>query len=107
METHTYPHLPSKSNTIHLSLFHNVRNSTSLRSRLITAATSNDPTEQAAVNFAFIDAKTIACKEQLLNACVLAILAEESGNLKTRTVHSEVLWTLMPGTNVRSDWYRD
>lgn len=98
METHTYPHLNS---TIHFALFHDVRNAADVRSRIIAASKEAEDSEaQRAVNFAFIDARVIASREQLLNACVLAVLAGQNGSLRTRTVHSEVLWMLMPGTNV-------
>ncbi|CAO1629040.1 unnamed protein product [Sympodiomycopsis kandeliae] len=101
METHTYPHFPSGSNTIHLSVWHEVTNSDQIKQNLISVSKlASDSPEQQSMNFAFIDGKNITSRDQLLNACHLAIIAAEEGNMKTKTLHSEVLWNLMPGSNI-------
>lgn len=122
METHTFPYFDDSLSTVHISLFHHVRNAAELRSQLIAASQlpPNDP-EQVALNFAFIDAKVIASRQQLLNACLQVLIygqrgidsavkagssnpsAASAGSFRTKTVHSEILWALMPGHNVRVD----
>lgn len=56
--------------------------------------------ERAAVNFAFIDARLVTSKMMLETAIHQALLAEEQGALKTKYIHSEILWFLNPGNNI-------
>ncbi|POY74106.1 hypothetical protein BMF94_2918 [Rhodotorula taiwanensis] len=89
--------------TVHLCLFE-VSNAAELRSRLVTASQLPDDDrgdeERAAVDFAFIDAKMITSRLHALTAVQQALLARSDGTLKTKTIHSEVLWMLEPGSNI-------
>ncbi|KPV77462.1 uncharacterized protein RHOBADRAFT_51312 [Rhodotorula graminis WP1] len=99
----TYP-LPHHQATVHLALFHPIHNAAALRSRLVSASTlAQDEAgnrERAAVDFAFVDARMITSRLHLLTAVQQALLAQADGALKTKTLHSEVLWMLEPGTNI-------
>ncbi|KAI8984890.1 CGI-121-domain-containing protein [Trametes punicea] len=103
METFRYSHLPSESSTVHIALFTNVSNSAALRSRIVRASQLDGPdgdTEREAINFAFIDARLICSLLHLQTAIYQAILAHTQGSLRTKTVHSEILWALNPTNNI-------
>ncbi|KAH8105411.1 CGI-121-domain-containing protein [Cristinia sonorae] len=103
MQSFTYSHFPEHLSTVHVALFSNVSNTAQLKQRLVSAATMPGPEgeqERAAVNFAFIDARLICSFLHLQTAIYQAILADVQGALRTRTVHSEVLWALSPSTNI-------
>ncbi|KZO92030.1 CGI-121-domain-containing protein, partial [Calocera viscosa TUFC12733] len=101
MESYPYPHLGL---TFHLALFTSLSAPSALLQRLIHAstlpATSEGNAARAAVNFAFIDAAMVSSKLALLTAAYQACLAEWDGAMKTKSVHSEVLWCLSPGRNI-------
>ncbi|BGP54764.1 hypothetical protein JCM8202_003272 [Rhodotorula sphaerocarpa] len=98
----SYP-LPYAQSTAYLSLYA-VRNAAELRSRLVAASQLPDDErgneERRAVDFAFVDAKMITSRLHALTAVQQALLARADGTLKTKTVHSEVLWMLEPGSNI-------
>jgi len=122
METFAYPHF---SSTVHVALFVHVTNSAKLRARIIRASTLDGVEGQAereAVNFAFVDARlvrhclcTIVWTLRLRvtatqvtsilhiqTAITQALLAAVQNALRTKTVHSEVIWALNPSNNVSS-----
>ncbi|CEQ40545.1 SPOSA6832_02185 [Sporobolomyces salmonicolor] len=100
----TYP-LDHTGTIVHLALFTGIKNAAALRQRLVHASTlpddDNGTAERAAVDFAFIDAAMITSRLHVLTAIHQALLARSQGVLKTKTLHSEVIWMLEPGTNVR------
>jgi EKC/KEOPS complex subunit CGI121/TPRKB len=120
MEVYHFPHLQA---SVYAALFRDVKNAASLRTRLIKASTmpgDEGVKEREAVNFAFIDARLvrhiratlwtslyiiiqITSSTLLETAIHQALLTEEQGTLKTKYVHSEILWVLNPGSNVRMD----
>ncbi|KAI0368477.1 CGI-121-domain-containing protein [Pilatotrama ljubarskyi] len=103
MQTLRYSHLPAQISTVHIALFTDVSNSAALRSRIVRASQLEGPegdTEREAVNFAFIDARLICSLLHLQTAVYQAILAHAQGSLRTKTVHSEILWTLNPTNNI-------
>ncbi|KAH9887742.1 CGI-121-domain-containing protein [Cubamyces lactineus] len=103
MQSFRYSHLPSELSTVHIALFTNVKNSAALRSRIVRASQLEGPegdSEREAVNFAFIDARLICSLVHLQTAVYQAILAQAQGSLRTKTVHSEILWTLNPTNNI-------
>ncbi|KAJ3508447.1 hypothetical protein NLJ89_g5747 [Agrocybe chaxingu] len=100
MEIFSFPHLKAKA---HLVLFSNVTNAVALKSRIVAASTAEGAVgeqEREAVNFAFIDARLITSKLHLETAIYQAILAEHQDGLRTRTVHSEILYYLNPTHNI-------
>jgi EKC/KEOPS complex subunit CGI121/TPRKB len=130
MESFAYPHF---SSTVHVALFVRVTNATKLRARIIRASTLEGiegDVEREAVNFAFVDARLVrqmlcvfadsaieSCCTQVTSilhiqtAITQAILAAAQNTLRTKTVHSEVIWALNPSNNVSSHiylftWYR-
>ncbi|KAL0949847.1 hypothetical protein HGRIS_009880 [Hohenbuehelia grisea] len=100
METVTYPELGSSA---HFALFTSLKNPGALRERIIKAATlegKDGDKERAAVNFGFIDARLITSRLHLQTAIYQALLAEAQKTLRTKTVHSEILWVLNPTNNI-------
>ncbi|GAA5851853.1 hypothetical protein JCM9279_001908 [Rhodotorula babjevae] len=99
----TYPLLHHRA-TVHLALIHPIHNAAALRTRLVSASTLPQDEagnrERSAVDFAFVDARMITSRLHLLTAVQQTLLAQADGMLKTKTLHSEVLWMLEPGTNI-------
>ena len=133
METYTLPTpaYPAELGEITLALWTNIASASELRQRLV-AASMMQGTEAAAVreklDFAFIDG-TMVCPSQPFNAvlelgtemdCLYrpqivsrqhiltaahqAILGAAQGELRTQTVHSELIDHLNPTTNVSSPY---
>ncbi|XP_006460403.1 hypothetical protein AGABI2DRAFT_220433 [Agaricus bisporus var. bisporus H97] len=103
MDLFYFPHLPSDRATTHIALFRNVTNAAALRKRIINASTmegEGGDFERDQVNFAFIDARLITSRLHLQTAVYQSILAESENALRTKTVHSEVLWNLNPTNNI-------
>jgi EKC/KEOPS complex subunit CGI121/TPRKB len=121
MESLAYPHFSSSA--VHVALFVNVTNAAKLRSRIIRASTlqgAQGEAEREAVNFAFVDARLVcyqrrstfidsaikSCRSQVTSllhiqtAITQALLAATQNTLRTKTVHSEVIWALNPNNNV-------
>ncbi|KAI9615662.1 hypothetical protein KEM48_005577 [Puccinia striiformis f. sp. tritici PST-130] len=42
----------------------------------------------------------ITSRQHLITAVSQALVTRSHGTLKTKTLHSEILWTLSPGTNI-------
>ncbi|CAE6514352.1 unnamed protein product [Rhizoctonia solani] len=98
-----YKFFPPELSHVHIALFTNVQNAPELRSRLIKASTmegEEGEKEREAVNFAFVDAAPIASLLHLQTAIQQATLASTDGALRTKTVHSEILWALNSGNNI-------
>ncbi|KAF7433549.1 hypothetical protein PC9H_005507 [Pleurotus ostreatus] len=103
METFTNPHFPRNLSVAHVALFAPVNNAKDLRSRIIKAATldgDEGEQERQAVNFAFIDARLITSRLHLQTAIYQAVMAEAQGALRTKKVHSEIVWILNPTNNI-------
>ncbi|KAI1792501.1 CGI-121-domain-containing protein [Ganoderma leucocontextum] len=103
MQTFRYPHFPPELSTVHVALFTNVSNSADIRSRIIRASQLDGPhgqTERDALNFAFIDARLICSVLHLQTAIYQAVIAQAQRSLRTKTVHSEILWALNPTNNI-------
>ncbi|KAJ7058213.1 kinase binding protein CGI-121-domain-containing protein [Mycena amicta] len=100
MDSYQLPHLAAH---IHAGLYTGVSNAAALKKRLINAASAEGvegEREREAVNFAFIDARLITSPALLKAAVYNAVLADVQGRLLTKTVHSEILWTLNPTNNI-------
>ncbi|CAG8451906.1 11288_t:CDS:2 [Paraglomus brasilianum] len=78
---------------VHISLYRNVKNAKELRKRLLSRDTE--------LCYAFIDARVILDKFQVLVASNIAIYNETHNKLITHNVHSEVVYSLSPSTNIR------
>jgi EKC/KEOPS complex subunit CGI121/TPRKB len=118
-----YKFFPAELSHLHIALFTNVQNAAQLRARLIKAATmegEEGEKEREAVNFAFVDAlpvslSFVSCLVSLkLTGTIVQIasllhlqtgiqqatLASTDGSMRTKTVHSEILWALNSSNNV-------
>ncbi|KAI0337492.1 CGI-121-domain-containing protein [Trametopsis cervina] len=103
MQSFYYPHFPEDLSVVHIALLDNVRNAAALRTRLIQAASLPGPEgdiERGAVNFAFVDARLICSIQHLRTAVYHTLLAAVQGSLRTKTIHSEIIWTLNPTNNI-------
>ncbi|KAN0140165.1 Kinase binding protein CGI-121 domain containing protein [Lactarius tabidus] len=100
MESFAYPHFSSKA---HVALFNCVTNAAELRARIVRASTlegDEGDAEREAVNFAFIDARLITSVLHIQTAITQALLAAAQNTLRTKTVHSEIIWALNPSNNI-------
>ncbi|CAL1709317.1 unnamed protein product [Somion occarium] len=103
MESFHYSQFSQEYSNVHIALFTNVTNATELRNRLVQASTMSGPegdAERQAVDFAFIDATLICSTLHLKSAILNSVLAQAQGALRTKTVHSEILWNLNPTNNI-------
>ncbi|KAF9453144.1 CGI-121-domain-containing protein [Macrolepiota fuliginosa MF-IS2] len=103
MDLFYFPHLAPERATTHVALFRNVTNAAALRKRIIGASTMSGEAgelEREEINYAFIEARLITSWLHLQTAVYQAILAETQNALRTKTVHSEVLWNLNPTNNI-------
>ncbi|KAF8158967.1 kinase binding protein CGI-121-domain-containing protein [Mycena galopus ATCC 62051] len=103
MESYQVGHFPPHLSCVHAALYTNVSDPDLLRKRLITASTAEGAAgerERDAVNFAFIDARLITSVNHLRTAVYQALLADSQGALRTKTVHSEIIWALNPTNNI-------
>ena len=122
MQTFRYPHFPQDFSTVHVALFTDVTNSADIRSRIVRASQLDGPDgqlERDAVNFAFVDPRLVSRQHHLKYSAITmcsfvfkicsvlhlqtaihqAVLARAQGSLRTKTVHSEILWALNPTNN--------
>jgi EKC/KEOPS complex subunit CGI121/TPRKB len=90
METITLPHLPGSP--IQACLFKNVQNAAFLRQQLLEGNTDFE--------YAFLDASVLISRSHVLAACFRAICDSLNGRLKSRNVHSEIVFSLSPNNNV-------
>ncbi|KAK7051385.1 hypothetical protein VNI00_004885 [Paramarasmius palmivorus] len=97
METFTFTHA---SYTAHVALFHPVKNAAEIRKRIVEAARmqgEQGEEERQKMDFAFIEAGLVTSKEHLRTAIHQAVIGE---SLRTKTVHSEVIFMLNPTNNI-------
>lgn len=90
METIILPHLPDSP--IQVCLFKNVQNAAFLRQQLLQGNTDFE--------YAFLDASVLISRSHVLAACFRAISDALSARLKSRNVHSEIVFSLSPNNNV-------
>lgn len=90
METITLPHLPDSP--VQACLFKNVQNAAFLRQQLLEGNTDFE--------YAFLDASVLVSRSHVLAACFRAISDSLNGRLKSRNVHSEIVFSLSPNNNV-------
>ncbi|KAJ7223171.1 kinase binding protein CGI-121-domain-containing protein [Mycena pura] len=103
MESYQLPHFPAHLSYVHAVLFTDVSDADLLRMRLITASTAegiDGERERDALNFAFIEARLITSAAHLKAAIYQAALADAQGCLRTKTVHSEIIYALNPTHNI-------
>lgn len=78
--------------TVYLFKFKNVTNSKEIKQNLIKGDKRYD--------FSFINAQTVLSEEQLLSAVYRALLDHTQDKIRTKTIHSEVIFSLSPTQNI-------
>ncbi|KAK0191588.1 kinase binding protein CGI-121-domain-containing protein [Armillaria mellea] len=102
MDIVTFSHL-HRNQVAHVALYSPVNNASDIRNRIVAAARADGhegEKERDEMNFAFVDATLITSRLHLETAIYQAILTESQRSLRTKTVHSEILWALNPTNNI-------
>ena len=84
-------HLPP-GYAVYAALFTDVANAAFLQQQLVA--------RNPAFEYALVDAATVVSRTHLLAAVYRAVIAHQSGTLKTPNVHSEAVLSLSPSLNV-------
>jgi len=90
-------HLPS-SHTIHIALYRDVQNAPFLHQQLLAGNTDFE--------YAFIDASVIISTTQALAATYRAVNDLLENRLRSRNVHSEIVFSLSPNNNIAESFRR-
>lgn len=90
MEIVQLPHL--LQHPLRIMLFQDVKNAPFLRQQLLDGNTDFE--------YAFLDAGLLISRKHVLAACFRAINDMLEGQLKSRNVHSEIVFSLSPNNNV-------
>ena len=90
MEVITLPHLPD--HPLHIALFEDVQNASFLRQQLLAGNTDFE--------YAFLHAPVILSRNHVLTACFRAINDLINNRLKSRNVHSEIVFAMSPNNHV-------
>ncbi|OCK83396.1 CGI-121-domain-containing protein [Lepidopterella palustris CBS 459.81] len=96
VQTFYLPHFPS--NPIYIALFKDVSNASFLRQQLLDANTEFD--------YAFLDATMILSSTHLLAALFRTLNDSLHNRLKSRTIHSEIVFSLSPNNNIAEAFRR-
>lgn len=91
MENIVLPHLPN--HPLHAILFQGTKNPGFLREQLLSGNTDFE--------YAFLDAAMILSRHHVLAACFRSINDRLQNRLKSKNVHSEIVFCLSPNNNVR------
>ncbi|KAJ9294166.1 hypothetical protein DTO271G3_7028 [Paecilomyces variotii] len=91
LETIHLSHLPP-STPVHVALYRDVKNAPFLRQQLLSGNTEFE--------YAFIDASMILSRTHILAATFRAVNDYLNGRLKSRNVHSEIVFSLSPNNNI-------
>ncbi|CAK7234672.1 hypothetical protein SCUCBS95973_009015 [Sporothrix curviconia] len=90
-------HLPP-GYAVYAALFTDVHNAAFLQQQLIA--------RNPAFEYALVDAATVVSRTHLLAAVYRAVIAHQSGTLKTPNVHSEAVLSLSPSLNIAEAYRR-
>ncbi|GAD93374.1 protein cgi121 [Paecilomyces variotii No. 5] len=91
LETLNLSHLPS-SVPVHIALYRDLKNAPFLRQQLLSG--------NSEFEYAFIDASMILSRTHILAATFRAVNDYLNGRLKSRNVHSEIVFSLSPNNNI-------
>ena len=91
METILLPHLAAYP--LHIGLFSSVKNAPFLKQQLLEGNTEFE--------YAFLDASVLLSRSHVCAACFRAINDLIQGRLKSKNIHSEIVFSLSPNNNVR------
>ena len=116
METIYLPAVfPDEYRCVYIAQFDHVKNGSELRHALVQASkTPVHSDERRKMDMAFVDARLVCSRQQLITAILQAIVGAQRRDikreeleplaitgLKTPSIHSDILWTLNPNNNVR------
>lgn len=96
MESLTLPHFPS--NGLLLGLFTQVSNASFLRQQLLEG--------NSAFEYAFLDASVLLSRSHILAAIFRSLTDAQANRLKSRNVHSEIVFDLSPNNNIAESFRR-
>lgn len=91
METIQLPHLP-ETHSLHAILFQDIENTAYLKQQLLEGNTDYE--------YAFLDTSVLLSRKHVLAACWKAINDSLQSRMKTRNVHSEIVFALSTNNNV-------
>ncbi|PKY06497.1 CGI-121-domain-containing protein [Aspergillus campestris IBT 28561] len=91
LDTIHIPHLPS-SMPVHVALYRDVKNAPFLRQQLISG--------NGDFEYALIDASMVLSRTHLLTAVFRAANDYLNGRLKSRNIHSEIVFSFSPTNNI-------
>ncbi|KAK2625514.1 hypothetical protein QTJ16_004826 [Diplocarpon rosae] len=97
LQTIHLEHLPT-SYELHIALYHNVTNAAFLHQQLLTSNTEFE--------YTFLDASVILSRVHILAAAYRAINDMQENRLRTRNVHSEIVFSLSPNNNISESFRR-
>ncbi|THV46772.1 hypothetical protein BGAL_0361g00100 [Botrytis galanthina] len=97
LQTIPLEHLP-ESHTLHIALYRNITNASFLHQQLLTGNTDFE--------YAFIDASVVLSKLHILAAAYRAINDALEERLKSRNIHSEIVFSLSMNNNIAESFRR-
>ncbi|KAB8304130.1 hypothetical protein EYC80_003550 [Monilinia laxa] len=97
LQTLPLEHLPP-SHTLHIALYHNLLNAPFLHQQLLSGNTDFE--------YAFIDASVILSRLHILAAAYRAVNDSLENRLKSRNVHSEIVFSLSMNNNIAESFRR-
>ncbi|KAF8865235.1 CGI-121-domain-containing protein [Acephala macrosclerotiorum] len=97
LQTVQLEHLPP-SHSIHIALYRNIQNAAFLQQQLLDGNTDFE--------YALIDASVIVSKIHALAAVYRAVNDLLSNRLRSRNVHSEIVFSLSPNNNIAESFRR-
>ncbi|PGG95758.1 hypothetical protein AJ79_09886 [Helicocarpus griseus UAMH5409] len=83
-------HIPDRP--VHVALYRDVQNAPFLREQLLSGNTEFE--------YAFIDAATVLSTTHILAAVFRALKDYQNNRLKSKNVHSEIVYSLSPNNNI-------
>ncbi|KKY19473.1 putative zinc finger ccch-type protein [Diplodia seriata] len=96
VQTLALPHLSHAP--VHVALFQHVRNAAFLRQQLLAG--------NQAFEYAFLDATALLSTTHVLAAVFRALNDQLNGRLRSRNVHSEIVFSLSPNNNIADSFRR-
>ncbi|KAG4027473.1 hypothetical protein MFRU_030g01090 [Monilinia fructicola] len=97
LQTLPLEHLPP-SHTLHIALYHNLLNAPFLHQQLLSGNTDFE--------YAFIDASVVLSRLHVLAAAYRAVHDSLENRLKSRNVHSEIVFALSMNNNIAESFRR-
>ncbi|TEY34312.1 hypothetical protein BOTCAL_0638g00030 [Botryotinia calthae] len=97
LQTIPLEHLP-ESHTLHIALYRNLTNASFLHQQLLNGNTDFE--------YAFIDASVVLSKLHILAAAYRAINDALEERLKSRNIHSEIVFSLSMNNNIAESFRR-